>query len=125
MKVIVGCRDIEKFNLFKEFKNIKNKNFISILRIDLASTESIRRFVEKIFEQEIKVDILINNAGIYETQNKTTLDGFEIHFGVNHLGFCFEFNENMKEFHPKIQHFQNYIGSLEYKIFENNVYIQC
>lgn len=35
-----------------------------------------------------KIDILVNNAGVsypYKDRVKT-LDGFEIHFGVNHLG---------------------------------------
>lgn len=34
------------------------------------------------------MDILINNAGVYDTSGiyKTTKDGFELHFGTNYLG---------------------------------------
>lgn len=37
-------------------------------------------------QEEPRLDVLINNAGIYQCPYATTEDGFEMHFGVNHLG---------------------------------------
>ena len=52
---------------------------------DLSSFDQIEAFTEKIHEKFQHIDILINNAGIYES-NKIILDnGFEKTFMVNHL----------------------------------------
>uniref|UniRef100_A0A8C0BT78 Retinol dehydrogenase 14 n=1 Tax=Buteo japonicus TaxID=224669 RepID=A0A8C0BT78_9AVES len=36
--------------------------------------------------RSIKLDVLINNAGIFQCPYMKTEDGFEMQFGVNHLG---------------------------------------
>jgi len=54
--------------------------------LDLASLESVRRFARGFGERHDKLDILVNNAGIAGGPRRVTADGFEAHFGVNHLG---------------------------------------
>lgn len=56
------------------------------MRLNLASIKSIRDFCKNIHERENKLDILINNAGIMACPKSFTEDGFEMQFGVNHLG---------------------------------------
>lgn len=58
------------------------------MKLDLGSLESVRAFCKEVHDQFDKIDILINNAGVFvplEKQMKTE-DGFEFNFGVNHLG---------------------------------------
>lgn len=50
--------------------------------VDLASFASIRAFAAS---QEEPIDVLINNAGVMSGDFAKTVDGFEQHFGVNHL----------------------------------------
>ncbi len=38
--------------------------------------------------EEPRIDVLVNNAGVSMTQLMRTKQGFELQFGVNHLG-CF------------------------------------
>ena len=54
--------------------------------LNLASFTSIRQFAARILEEEPCLDILINNAGISSCPYRKTEDGFEMQFGVNHLG---------------------------------------
>ncbi|KOB74267.1 putative restnol dehydrogenase, partial [Operophtera brumata] len=66
---------------------VKRKARISI-ELDLASFESIEKFVEVVKAGFHKIDVLINNAGVVVPlkEDQKTNEGFEIHLGVNHLG---------------------------------------
>jgi NAD(P)-dependent dehydrogenase (short-subunit alcohol dehydrogenase family) len=57
---------------------------LSSISLDLADLSSIRTAVEGLGAQPI--DLLINNAGVMYTPFAQTVDGFELHFGTNHLG---------------------------------------
>ncbi|GAA3468314.1 oxidoreductase [Nonomuraea roseola] len=53
-------------------------------RLDLSSLESVRSFASR--WDLGRLDLLINNAGVAMVPFSRTADGFETHFGVNHLG---------------------------------------
>ncbi|NUT44742.1 MAG: SDR family NAD(P)-dependent oxidoreductase [Thermoactinospora sp.] len=50
--------------------------------LDLADLASVRSFAADVET----VDVLVNNAGVGMIAPQTTKDGFELQFGVNHLG---------------------------------------
>src|SRR6201995_1419524 len=50
---------------------------------DLAALDSVRTFAKA---WDGPIDLLINNAGVSSPMLTRTADGFESHFGVNHLG---------------------------------------
>lgn len=58
------------------------------MELDLASFSSIREFANRVLQNFSHIHVLINNAGVYAPlkDHALTKDGFEIHFGVNHLG---------------------------------------
>ena len=56
------------------------------LHLDLASMASIRDFSETLTNRTDQLSVLINNAGSLLRRRRTTADGFEMTFGVNHLG---------------------------------------
>jgi len=59
---------------------------IDAMTLDQSDLASIRRFSEAFHGRFDHLDLLVNNASaILVTQGKT-LDGFERHIGVNHLG---------------------------------------
>ena len=87
-RVILACRDPKRGqNAVDKIKaESKNEN-VELELLDLASLKSIKEFSERILKKLNRLDILINNAGISGLENRTlTEDGFEIMFGVNHLG---------------------------------------
>lgn len=58
---------------------------VSFLRLDLADLASVRRGAAEFLALGEPLHVLINNAGV-GGQRGLTADGFELHFGVNHLG---------------------------------------
>lgn len=60
---------------------------ITLLALDLASLESVSACARAVAEQTDTLDFLINNAGVMAPAHRLeTQDGFELQFGVNHLG---------------------------------------
>jgi NAD(P)-dependent dehydrogenase (short-subunit alcohol dehydrogenase family) len=59
---------------------------VDFLEMDLASLASVNTAAEKILAENDRLDVIINNAGIMCVPAATTKDGYEIHFGTNHLG---------------------------------------
>ena len=56
------------------------------LHLDLASLASARDAAKDFEASGRTLDLLINNAGIGVNRRGLTDDGFEVHFGINHLG---------------------------------------
>ena len=54
-----------------------------IARLDLADLASVRSFAANL---PAGIDVLVNNAGVIGRPLSYTVDGFEHHLGVNHLG---------------------------------------
>ncbi|KAK1893949.1 Retinol dehydrogenase 14 [Dissostichus eleginoides] len=63
-----------------------DSSLLSVRQLDLASLTSVHTFCQDIMKEEPRLDVLINNAGIYQCPYTKTEDGFEMQFGVNHLG---------------------------------------
>ncbi|TSB31543.1 SDR family NAD(P)-dependent oxidoreductase, partial [Streptomyces benahoarensis] len=56
-------------------------------RLDLADLASVRDFAAGLDSFDgVRLDLLINNAGVMALPRGTTADGFERQFGINHLG---------------------------------------
>jgi len=59
---------------------------VSVVRVDLASLDSIRAAADQLLAAHERIDLLINNAGLMWPAYGKTADGFELQFGTNHLG---------------------------------------
>jgi retinol dehydrogenase-12 len=58
---------------------------VSLLSLDLASLASVRECAAAFLALDEPLHVLVNNAGV-GGQRGVTEEGFEKHFGVNHLG---------------------------------------
>jgi len=56
------------------------------IRMDLASLASVKEAANKVLATTSRLDVLMNNAGIMAVPPATTVDGYEIQFGTNHMG---------------------------------------
>jgi NAD(P)-dependent dehydrogenase (short-subunit alcohol dehydrogenase family) len=59
---------------------------LELVSLDLASLASVRAAAEQILGAHERVDLLVNNAGVMGIPERRTVDGFEMQFGVDHLG---------------------------------------
>lgn len=87
-RVLLACRDAGKAQAAIE--NIRADvpdADLAFLPCDQADLASIRRAAE-IAADEPRIDVLLNNAGVMSPPLTRTAQGFELQFGVNHLG-CF------------------------------------
>ncbi|CAN9506720.1 unnamed protein product [Ophioblennius macclurei] len=86
-RVILACRDLTRARVAAdEIRQQSGNGNVVVKKLDLASLQSVRDLTKEVEEKEERLDILINNAGIMMCPKLQTEDGFEMQFGVNHLG---------------------------------------
>ncbi len=59
---------------------------LELVSLDLGSLDSVAEAASSIAAAHPTIDILLNNAGLMACPERQTADGFEMQFGVNHLG---------------------------------------
>jgi NAD(P)-dependent dehydrogenase (short-subunit alcohol dehydrogenase family) len=60
---------------------------VEVAGLDLADLETARRLAGLLLDRDDCLDLLVNNAGVMGVPRRmTTAQGFELQFGVNHLG---------------------------------------
>jgi len=52
---------------------------------DLSSLAAVRALAEEVRARAPGLNVLVNNAGVFESERQVTVDGFERSFHVNHL----------------------------------------
>ena len=60
---------------------------VDLLQADFASPPSIRAMAAAFAARYDRLDVQVNNAGVYLTGREETADGLERTFAVNHLGY--------------------------------------
>lgn len=86
-RVIMACRDVEKGEeAAASIRASYPEARVEVRELDLADTCSIRAFAQKFLREVNQLHILLNNAGVMMCPYTKTVDGFEMHIGVNHLG---------------------------------------
>lgn len=86
--VIVHGRNEDKaMQTTEEVKQKTGNNNIEYVVGDLASLQQIGKMSEDIHQRFDKIDVLINNAGVFKTERELNADGFEKTFAINHLSY--------------------------------------
>jgi NAD(P)-dependent dehydrogenase (short-subunit alcohol dehydrogenase family) len=86
-RVIMACRNLEKGEVARQQIMESNPDLEpELCFLDLSRLSSVHSFAEKYLSLYSGPDLLINNAGVMAIPYMKTSDGFEMQFGVNHLG---------------------------------------
>ncbi len=84
--LVLAGRSVEQCrSLAAELRGPGEADRIDVLALDLADFSSVRAAAEQVLARGGRIDGLINNAGVAGSRG-VTRDGFELAFGVNHLG---------------------------------------
>ncbi len=60
---------------------------LELMVADLSSQAAIRRLAEEFQSKHDRLDVLVNNAGVFVRRRSMTQDGIETTFAVNHLAY--------------------------------------
>ncbi|CAO5192258.1 SDR family oxidoreductase [Frankia sp. AiPs1] len=84
--VVMACRNPAKAQAARDLVLAETPAAdISLLELDLSSLASVRKAADALLAERPVIDVLVNNAGVILLPHSLTEDGFEQHFGVNHL----------------------------------------
>ncbi len=84
--VVMACRSKDKAQAaMDEIREDVPNAELTFLALDLGSLASVRSSAARFVGLDLPLHVLINNAGLAGVRGETE-DGFEITFGVNHLG---------------------------------------
>lgn len=86
-KVVMAARNQEKTaEAEAQIRGGAPDASLEIVELDLGSLASVRAAAEQIIAGHETIEILVNNAGVMGIPERQTSDGFEMQFGVDHLG---------------------------------------
>jgi NAD(P)-dependent dehydrogenase (short-subunit alcohol dehydrogenase family) len=91
-KILLACRDIDAGERAAlAIRSATGNADVRCALLDLSSLESVRTFASALTLKNERIFALVCNAGVWipsdgKQQQTKTQDGYEIHFGVNHLG---------------------------------------
>jgi len=86
--VIVVSRDPAKCQqtVAEIIQQTGNQN-VTAMPADLSSQQDIRRLANEFTAQYKQLDVLVNNAGLLILSRKLSVDGIEMTFALDHLGY--------------------------------------
>src|SRR6478736_1756054 len=85
--IVITARDQAKGQAaLAEVRQRSGSNRVELMDLDLADFASIRSFASELLARFDRLDVLVNNAGGIISDRVHTAQGFEMTFGVNHLG---------------------------------------
>jgi len=84
--VVMACRSPTRGEAARaEIVRESGNPHVAVMIVDLASEASVRAFAEEFTRTYPRLDVLINNAGVYTSHREMTEDGLERQFEVNYL----------------------------------------
>jgi len=86
-RIVMACLDAQRAEPVRDaIIRQTGNNDIEIMQLDLASQTDIRRFAAEFAARYDRLDVLINNAGVFSLKRFETEDGLEKTIGINYFG---------------------------------------
>ncbi len=86
-KVVIAARNQERAaEATERIRAAVPSADLTIVKLDLGSLGSVEGAAGEVLASHETIDLLVNNAGVMGIPQSRTADGFEMQFGVDHLG---------------------------------------
>jgi NAD(P)-dependent dehydrogenase (short-subunit alcohol dehydrogenase family) len=86
VRVLAHARSRERGEpVVAELRRASGNDGVSLVVGDLASLAGVQALADDVRDQAERLDLLINNAGVFMKERVLTEDGFETTFATNHL----------------------------------------
>ena len=86
-EVVMAVRDVHKGDEIAEGIRSELKDAtVGVMKLDLSDMGSVGDFITSFKIEHDSLDLLINNAGVMVPPYSLTSQGYELQWGVNHLG---------------------------------------
>jgi NAD(P)-dependent dehydrogenase (short-subunit alcohol dehydrogenase family) len=86
MRVVIAGRDRDRTEAARRLVTQRSgSDRVDIALADFSRLGDVRRLADEILAGHDRLDVLINNAGLFSPQYRLSADGFELTFAVNHL----------------------------------------
>jgi len=84
--VLVGRNEQRGEAALQKVKKVGASENVKYFRADLSSREQVRALADKFEANFLRLDVLVNNAGIFLLRRQVNSDGHEMTLASNHLG---------------------------------------
>jgi len=85
--ILVGRNPEKTLATVEKFRHEADTPNVEYLLADLSSQDEIRRLVEEFKSRHNRLDVLVNNVGAFFLRRQESVDGIEMTFALNHLGY--------------------------------------
>jgi NAD(P)-dependent dehydrogenase (short-subunit alcohol dehydrogenase family) len=86
MRVVMVGRDRNRTETARRFVSERSgRDHVEIALADFSRLAEVRRLADEILSAHGRLDLLVNNAGLFAPRYRLSADGFELTFAVNHL----------------------------------------
>lgn len=85
--VVMVCRPGDKAKAARDEIAAAGGHNVELMAADLSSLASIRACAAEFKSTHNRLDVLVNNAGIFMPERQVTVDGLERTFATNHLAY--------------------------------------
>ena len=83
----VGRNPVKIEKSLQKIKEVTGNPNVTFLLADLSSQQDIRSLAKEYRDRFDRLDVLVNNAGATFTKRAESVDGIEMTFALNHLGY--------------------------------------
>lgn len=84
--LVMVCRNQQKGDAaLVEIKKQGDKSSVELMIADLSSLQAVRQLADEFRRKYSRLNVLINNAGLFNLRRHVTADGYEVTFATNYL----------------------------------------